>query len=195
MARNIRQWEWIYAHGLAAHLPRPKMIGDLYYPAWNNHIYLISLGRMRVKFYGQKKWLRRISLSHYFSRPFKQRFISAYSPLIFVWVDCPSLVLNQCFIAIYSPLILNCMGCSACTHDCPGYRQYISLKLFDHGKVYFRRRAEARCAEIISAPLGSAWHASVLDEENIAVLKQLYWWYLIKDNFKVKENINNNLSN
>ena len=42
--------------------------------------------------------------------------------------------------------------------------------------------------------LGSAWHTSVLDEENIAVLK-LYWWYLIKDNFKVKENINNNLNN
>ena len=35
----------------------------------------------------------------------------------------------------------------------------------------------------------------VLEEENIAVLKQLYWRYLIKDNFKVKENINNNLSN
>ena len=43
--------------------------------------------------------------------------------------------------------------------------------------------------------LGSAWHASVLDEESTAMLKQLYWWYLIKDNFKVKENINNNLSN
>ena len=41
--------------------------------------------------------------------------------------------------------------------------------------VYFRRRAEARRTEIISARLGSAWHASVLDEENIAVLKKLYW--------------------
>ena len=41
-------------------------------------------------------------------------------------------------------------------------------------KAYFRRRAEARRAEIISARLGSAWHASVLDEENITVLKQLY---------------------
>ena len=49
--------------------------------------------------------------------------------------------------------------------------------------------------KIISVRLGSAWHASVLDEENMAVLKQFYWWYLIKDNFKVKENINNNLSN
>ena len=48
---------------------------------------------------------------------------------------------------------------------------------------------------LFSARLGSAWHASVLDEENIAVLKQFCWWYLIKDNFKVKENINNNLSN
>ena len=62
-------------------------------------------------------------------------------------------------------------------------------------KAYFRPCVEARRAEIISARLGSAWHASVLDEENIAVLKQFYWWYLIKDNFKVKENINNNLSN
>ena len=35
----------------------------------------------------------------------------------------------------------------------------------------------------------------VLDEENIAVLKQFYWWYIIKDNFKVKENTNNNLRN
>ena len=38
-------------------------------------------------------------------------------------------------------------------------------------KAYFRRRAEARRAEIISARLVSAWRASVLDEENIAVLK------------------------
>ena len=66
---------------------------------------------------------------------------------------------------------------------------------FYESKAYFRRRAEASCAEIISARLGSAWHASVLDEENIVVLKQFYWWYLIKDDFKVKENINNNLSN
>ena len=35
-------------------------------------------------------------------------------------------------------------------------------------------RAEARRAEIISARLGSTWHASVLDAENTAVLKQLY---------------------
>ena len=62
-------------------------------------------------------------------------------------------------------------------------------------KAYFRRRAEASRPEIILARLGSAWQASVLDEENIAVLKQLYWCYLIKDNFKVKENINKNLSN
>ena len=62
-------------------------------------------------------------------------------------------------------------------------------------KAYSRRRAEARRADIISVRLGSTWHASVLNEENIAVLKQFYWWYLIKDNFKVKENINNNLSN
>ena len=62
-------------------------------------------------------------------------------------------------------------------------------------KVYFRRRAEGRRAEIISSRLGSDWHASVLDEECISVLKQLYWWYLIKDNFKIKENINNNLNN
>ena len=41
-------------------------------------------------------------------------------------------------------------------------------------KAYFRRRTEERRDEIISARLGSAWHASVLDEENIAVLKQIY---------------------
>ena len=46
----------------------------------------------------------------------------------------------------------------------------------------------------ISARSGLAWYATVLDEENIAVLKQLYWRYL-QDNFKVKENINNNLGN
>ena len=61
--------------------------------------------------------------------------------------------------------------------------------------AYFRHHAEARRAEIILARLGLAWRASVLDEENIAVMKQLYWRYLIKDNLKVKENINNNLSN
>ena len=43
-----------------------------------------------------------------------------------------------------------------------------------YSKAYFRRRAKARRAEIISARLGSAWDASVLDEESIAVLKQLY---------------------
>ena len=41
-------------------------------------------------------------------------------------------------------------------------------------KAYFRRRAETRRAENILARLGSAWQASVLDKENIAVLKQLY---------------------
>ena len=41
-------------------------------------------------------------------------------------------------------------------------------------KVYFRHRSEAKRDDIISARLGSAWRASVLDEENIAVLKQLY---------------------
>ena len=49
-----------------------------------------------------------------------------------------------------------------------------SLLLNGFAKAYFRRRAEARRAEIISARPGSAWHASVLDEENIAVLKELY---------------------
>ena len=48
--------------------------------------------------------------------------------------------------------------------------------------VNFRRRAEARRTEIILARLGSAWHASVLDEENIEEKKKLYWSYLIKDN-------------
>ena len=49
-----------------------------------------------------------------------------------------------------------------------------ALVLFQYGQAYFRRRAEARRAEIILARLGSAWYASVLDEENVAVLKQLY---------------------
>ena len=37
--------------------------------------------------------------------------------------------------------------------------------------AYFKRCGEARRAEIISARLGLAWHVSVLDEENIAMLK------------------------
>ena len=41
-------------------------------------------------------------------------------------------------------------------------------------KAYFRRRAATRRTENISARLGSVWHASILDEENIVVLKQLY---------------------
>ena len=41
-------------------------------------------------------------------------------------------------------------------------------------KAYFRCRAETRRAENISARLRSAWYASVLDKENIAVLKQIY---------------------
>ena len=49
------------------------------------------------------------------------------------------------------------------------------LKTSENHKAYFRRHAEAKRAEIISAWFGSAWHASVLDEENIAVLKQSYW--------------------
>ena len=40
-------------------------------------------------------------------------------------------------------------------------------------KVYFRRRAETRCAQNISAQLSLAWHARVLRKENLAVLKQL----------------------
>ena len=42
-------------------------------------------------------------------------------------------------------------------------------------KAYFRCRAAARRTENISARLGSVWHASILDEENIVVLKQLYY--------------------
>ena len=38
--------------------------------------------------------------------------------------------------------------------------------LLSLGKAYFRCRAQARYAEITSARLDSAWHASVLDEEN-----------------------------
>ena len=39
-------------------------------------------------------------------------------------------------------------------------------------KACFRRPAEARRAEIISARFGSAWYAFFLGKENIAVLKQ-----------------------
>ena len=41
-------------------------------------------------------------------------------------------------------------------------------------KAYFRRRAETRRAENISAQLGSTCHGSALEKENIAVLKQVY---------------------
>ena len=51
-------------------------------------------------------------------------------------------------------------------------------------QAHFRRRAETRRAENISARLRSAWHACVLDEENIAVLKQfvsdISWKILLK---------------
>ena len=67
--------------------------------------------------------------------------------------------------------------------------------MLSRSKAYSRRRAEVRRAEVISARLGSAWHASLLGEESIAALKQIYWWYLITDNFKVKKNINSNLNN
>ena len=40
--------------------------------------------------------------------------------------------------------------------------------------AYFRRRAEIRRTENISVRLGSTWYATLLDEESIAVLKQLY---------------------
>ena len=51
----------------------------------------------------------------------------------------------------------------------------INFEAFNISKDY----AEIRCAENISARLDSAWHSTVLDKENVAVLKQLYWWYLI----------------
>ena len=59
-------------------------------------------------------------------------------------------------------------------------------------KAYFRRRNKA-CWEHSTAQFGLA--RLCLDEENLAVLKQLYWWYTINVNFKVKENINKNLRN
>ena len=40
-------------------------------------------------------------------------------------------------------------------------------------ETYFRGSAETRRAGNISTRLGSAWHAYVLDKENIAMLKQL----------------------
>ena len=50
---------------------------------------------------------------------------------------------------------------------------HIKYSLYN-SKACFRRRAETRRAEIILGRLGSVWHASVLEEESIAVLKQLY---------------------
>ena len=43
----------------------------------------------------------------------------------------------------------------------------------EYSQAYFRRLAETRPAESISVRLVSAWHASLLDEDNKAVLKQL----------------------
>ena len=40
-------------------------------------------------------------------------------------------------------------------------------------KAHFRRRAETRRAEKILAWLSSAWHASILDDGNLAVLKNI----------------------
>ena len=59
---------------------------------------------------------------------------------------------------------------SRCKHS---ISSFFPVRLFSP-KAYFRRSAEARRAEIILARFCSAWHASVLDEESIAVLKQLY---------------------
>ena len=55
------------------------------------------------------------------------------------------------------------------------FDSYRMIHKYTSTKAYFRRRAEIKRAENISARLGSSWHASVLDEENIAVLKQLYY--------------------
>ena len=41
------------------------MVRDLYYLAQNSHIYLLSLGRMRAKFYGQKKILILANVGHF----------------------------------------------------------------------------------------------------------------------------------
>ena len=40
--------------------------------------------------------------------------------------------------------------------------------------AYFRRRAETRRTENLSARHSSAWHVSVLDEENLVLPNQLY---------------------
>ena len=43
----------IYAHGLVGDLLGFETVSGLYYPACNNHVYLMSLVQARVKFYGQ----------------------------------------------------------------------------------------------------------------------------------------------
>ena len=52
---------------------------------------------------------------------------------------------------------------------------YLLTCLSEASKACFRRRAETRGADNISARLGLACHTSVLDKENIAMLKQLYY--------------------
>ena len=43
---------WIYVHGLVVHLLGFETARCLCYPAWNSHIYLVSLDRVR----GQILW-------------------------------------------------------------------------------------------------------------------------------------------
>ena len=54
-------------------------------------------------------------------------------------------------------------------------------EIHQNHRDHFRHHVETRGADNISARLGSAWHASVLHKENIAI---------ITDNFKVKEKVN-----
>ena len=79
----------------------------------------------------------------------------------------------------------------------PGHDKSLTQCYWHKGlpKAYFRCGAETRRDENISARLSSARHVFVLDEENLVVLKQLYWWYAIEVKFKAKENKNKNLRN
>ena len=101
MIRDMRQWEWVDAHCLVAYILRLQMVRHLHYPAWNSHIYLISLGRVRVKFYIQKKWLR---------VPLINLFIMSYTPFILVCIGCLRSFLSQRFNDVYNTYFF--------MHDC-----------------------------------------------------------------------------
>ena len=94
------------------------MVRDLYYLAQNSHIYLLSLGRVRAKFYGQKKILILANVGHFQVVIYQcenvsdsqktiiwcpqtnvlQWYIYHLSSYAYVTHDCLRLILNQRFL-------------------------------------------------------------------------------------------------